>query len=187
MKAYVAAAVILLAGAVDAADDWAWPSPQVFAASYGGYALRTIPAAPSKTVPGPAPFGVSQAVLFKPGNEGKDVAIWKRELVNVPHRAMITDDGKYVVTFDTWGRVGYEHSLVIYGERGKLVADHPLDALLSRAEITERVQHSVSSRWWLREATTSFNERNDELIITLKWGKVLRVALATGTVTGAPA
>ena len=51
------------------------------------------------------------------------------------------------------------------------MADHPLEALLSRAEITERVQHSVSSRWWLREATTTFNQSNDELIITLKWGK----------------
>jgi len=184
MKAYIAAAVVLLAGAVDVADEWVWPPPRVFAASDGGYALRIIPAATGKTTPGPAPFGISQALLFKPGAEGKDAAIWKRELVNVPHRAIVTDDGKYVVTFDTWGRVGFEHSLVIYGEQGKLVADHPLEALLSRAEIAERVQHSVSSRWWLRDATTSFNDRNDELTITLKWGKVLRVALATGTVTG---
>ena len=36
MKAYLAVAVLLFAGVVNAADDWSWPSPQVFAASYGG-------------------------------------------------------------------------------------------------------------------------------------------------------
>lgn len=182
MKTFLAAAVVVLAGAAIAADDWVWPSPQLFSASFGLHALRTMPPPSGRTTPAPSPFGRSQAVLFKPGPDGKDVVVWKRELVNVPHRALVTDGGKYVVTLDTWGRVGYAHSVVIYGEQGKLIADHDLEALLSRDEITERVQHSVSSRWWLREATTTFNDRGDELIITLKWGKVLRVDLATGKI-----
>jgi hypothetical protein len=182
LSACATALLLFAAGGVHAADEWMWPTPQVFSASSGSYALRTLPPPPSKSLPGPSPFGRAQAVLFKPGADGKDVAIWKRELVNTPYRAVVSDDGKFVVTFDTWGRVGFAHSLVIYGEQGRLIADYELDALFPRDEITERVPHSTSSRWWHRDSITTFTEPGDELVVTLKWGRVLRVALATGKV-----
>jgi hypothetical protein len=46
------------------------------------------------------------------------------------------------------------------------------------------VPFSTSSRWWLRGATTTFTDANDQLVITLAWGKVLRVVLATGKIGG---
>jgi hypothetical protein len=177
-------AIVLLPAAVTAADDWPWPQQQVFGSAHGFYGFRVTPPQPGSrsAAPSPSPFGRSQAVLFKPGADGKDVVFWKRELVNAPHRALVTDDGKYAVTLDTWGRVGFEHSLVIYGEQGRIVADLNLEALLSREAIANHVVRSVSSRWWLREGSVTFDENSETLTIALKWGTVLRVTLATGAV-----
>jgi hypothetical protein len=166
--------------AVVVADEWMAPTPQIFGSTAGAYALKTIPPRPVPQVD--LRGGRSQGTLFTLAPDGREAVLWTRELVNLPHRALVTDNGKHVVTLDTWFRVGYEHALVIYGEKGVVVADLPLEALLTREEIAERVPFSTSSRWWLRGATMTFTEANDQLVISLAWGKVLRVALATGTI-----
>ena len=167
-------------GAMALADEWMAPVPQIFGASSGGYALKAIPPRPAPQVD--LRDRRSQATLFTLAPDGRETVLWTRELVNIPHRALVTDNGKHVVTLDTWFRVGYEHALVIYGEKGVVVADLPLEALLTREEIAERVPISTSSRWWLRGATTTFTDANDQLVITLTWGRVLRVGLATGKI-----
>ena len=121
-------------------------------------------------------------MLFKPRAKGVDTEIWAGDLVNVPHRVVITDDGKFFVTFDTWGRLGFEHSVVIYSAAGHVIADIELPTLLTQAEIVDRVRWSVSSRGWVEDARIGFTETGDTLVLTLKWGKVIRVRLADGKV-----
>lgn len=108
--------------------------------------------------------------------------MWTRELVNIPVSAFVTEDGKHVVTFDTWAKLGYEHALVIYGDRGLVIADYDLDALLSKDELASSVVHTMSARRWLQGATIAFDRTEQHIVIMLQWGRIIRVALATGTI-----
>jgi hypothetical protein len=97
---------------------------------------------------------------------------------------IVCEDGKHVVTRDSWARAGYEHSLVIYREEGKVAADFRLEDLLTADEIAS-LPASVSSRWWGDRNTAEFDDqsRRDELVIRIKhegWAKALRVTLSTG-------
>jgi hypothetical protein len=160
------------------ADSWPGARPQTFASANGTYLFRTRP-------PQLATWsGRAQGTVVALG--AGETVMWSRELVNIPVRAFIADDGKHVVTFDTWAKLGYEHSLVIYGEQGAVVADYNLEAVLSAGEIATSVVHTATTRRWLQDATISFDERGQAVVIVLKWGRVIRVGLSTGRIESAP-
>lgn len=114
--------------------------------------------------------------------DGLETASWARDLVNIPVLAFVANDGKHVVTLDTWAKLGYEHALVVYGENGAVVVDYDLEDLLSSHDIASSVVHTMNARRWLQGATTAFDPGEDTFVIHLPWGKVLRVALATGAI-----
>jgi hypothetical protein len=120
------------------------------------------------------------------GPDGGETTIWNRELLNIPVSAFITDDGTHVVTFDTWAKLGYEHALVIYGQQGAVVVDYALEALLSAEEIEKRVRQTIGARRWLQGATIAFDTGDHHIVISLNWGKTIRVALATGKIETVP-
>src|SRR5262245_40274494 len=78
-------------------------------------------------------------------------------------------------------RNGLEHVVVVYGEGGRVLADYELEDLIDANEIRQHVPHTVSSRWWTRDATFSFHELS-HLVITLSWGRVITIDLATGAI-----
>jgi len=119
--------------------------------------------------------------VFKLDNAGSDVTVYQFNLVNIPHRLLLTDDAQYVVTMDSHGRVGYEHSLVIYGKNGRLIRDFALEDLLTEPEL-EKVPTSVSSRWWSQAGQFAFDENQEYLLIKLQTGTRLKVQLKTGKV-----
>jgi hypothetical protein len=163
------------------ADTWLEPRPQIFASSTGAYGFRTQP----PNLPVSPVDGRSQGILFAFAQDGNETVIWTGELVNIPIRAIVSDDGRYVVTVDTWFRPGYEHCLVIYGEQGRVVADFNLEALLSGDEIANKVEHTFSSRNWLTGAKVEFSDRRNRVVITLRWGKIISVALSNGRIDAA--
>jgi hypothetical protein len=171
----------VLASAVVSADSWPGSRPQVYASSNGAYRFKTRPPQLATWT------GKSHGTLVTVHPDGLERAIWNRDLVNIPVTAYLAADGRHVVTFDTWAKLGYEHSLVIYGEQGAVVADYGLEALLSADEIRTSVPHTVSSRRWLQGASIAFDDTANSLVITLQWGKVLRVALATGRIESSEA
>ena len=96
----------------------------VFGSANGAYAFKTRP-------PQLATWsGKSQGTLFGRPRRHRDRDV-DPGAGEHSRDAFVADDGKHVVTFDTWARLGYEHALVIYGEQGAVVADYDLDALLS--------------------------------------------------------
>jgi hypothetical protein len=148
----------------------------VFASARGAYTFKTRPPQLNTW------SGKSRGTLVTVAADGTETAVWSRDLVNIPVSAYVADDGKHVVTLDTWAKLGYEHALVVYGEDGSLVRDYDLDALLSRDEIANSVVHTMSARRWLQGATIAFDHGAEHIVIALHWGKVLRVALSTGKV-----
>src|SRR6266571_4169660 len=65
-----------------------------------------------------------------------------------PVEAVVSNDGKYFVTFDNWHSAGYGDDVVaIYHSDGSLVRKFGLEDLLTAGDI-ETLPHSVSSIWW---------------------------------------
>ena len=174
--AALAAGAIVLASAIVAADSWPGSRPQIYASANGAIHFKTRP-------PQLATWsGKSHGTLVTLSPGGSEAVKWSRELVNIPVRAFVTDDGKHVVTFDTWAKLGYEHALVIYDEEGAVVFDYDLGGLLSAEEIRKFVVETVGGRRWLQDATIAFDGLANAIVITLHWGKTIRVALSSGTI-----
>jgi hypothetical protein len=170
--------LVLASARTVTADSWASPLPQIFASSAGTYGFKTQPPNPPT-----APLhGRSQGILFALAPDGTETVIWAHELVNIPVGAIVSDDGRFVVTLDTWFRRGYEHCLVIYGDQGQVIADFNLEALLSRDEIDSKIDQSFSSRNWLNGARVAFNDGKNRVVITLRSGKVISVILRYGKI-----
>jgi hypothetical protein len=166
------------------ADSWLNPTPRIFASDDGHWALKVLP----ETAPiGPVKAdAIARAVLFGINGDGSDRIVWKKPLINIPVRALLFKSYHrlFVVTLDTWFRMGYEHSLVIYDKQGKLVRDLRLEDLLTEKEIRAHVTMSTSSRRWRKNANFNFvhDPECPKLRITFDWGKVLEVELPTGQV-----
>jgi hypothetical protein len=158
------------------ADSWPGSRPQVYASAHGPYRFKTRP-------PQLATWsGKSQGTLVTLAADGTESMRWSRDLVNIPVLAYVANDGKHVVTFDTWARLGYEHALVIYGEHGDVVVDYDLEALLSAEEIGRFVRQTIGARRWLENATVAFDESERGIVIRLHWGRTIRLALETGKI-----
>jgi hypothetical protein len=193
----LAPGLFVVCAASVSAQSWPAPSPQVFASVSGTYGFKTQPSQSNDCRPGLPEsalgaarrrcdvFGMSQGMLFTLAPDGTEAVVWKGFLLNVPHRAIVTDDGKYVVTLDVWARLGYERCLVIYDEHGIVVASFDLEALLSKEEITKFVFQADGSREWLRGGKVEFNDRSDRVVVTLSWGKVISIVLADGKIDAA--
>jgi hypothetical protein len=172
----LAPCVVLIATAIVSADSWPGPRPQVFTSARGAHTFKTRPPQLNTW------SGKSHGTVFARATDGSEAPMWTRELLNIPVTAFVADDGKYVVTFDTWARLGYEHALVIYGDHGEVVVDYDLETLLPADDINTSVVHTVSARRWLQGATIAFDKGGKDIVITLSWGKTIRVALATGVI-----
>ena len=152
------------------AEKWPTPQPRIFTQPQGQYGLKVLPN--------------REGVFFTFDERGDEKVLWRTKLVNVPLRVIVCEDGKHVVTTETWAHAGHQHALVIYGEEGKVKADFRLEDLLTADEIA-RMPANFGSRLWSGRDITEFDDhsRRDEFVIRMKhegWAKVLRVTLSAG-------
>ncbi|MCC3155816.1 hypothetical protein LJ737_01110 [Hymenobacter sp. 15J16-1T3B] len=79
--------------------------------------------------------------------------IWKESLINriAPVEALVSNDGRYVVTFDNWSSMGYGVDvMVVYNNQGHLLKRYNLEQL-SPFPINQYMR-SISSMWWRCDA-----------------------------------
>ncbi|MFM5932080.1 MAG: hypothetical protein ACKOPQ_14330 [Novosphingobium sp.] len=77
-------------------------------------------------------------------------SVWTTALANevAPVSVLVSDDGKWVVTFDNWHSMGHgDNVVVIYGAEGTRVRSLRLDELMP-AYFIDALAHSVSSIHW---------------------------------------
>lgn len=81
--------------------------------------------------------------------DGEDRLIWEQKLINrvAPVTAIVSNDGKFLVTFDNWHSMGYGVDVMVYyNEKGELIKRHMLEDIspfpINAYEI------SISSMWW---------------------------------------
>jgi hypothetical protein len=166
------AAVVIVIAHPLRADEWQAPTPKIFASEGGRHAFKVLD---------PHINGRCEGVLFRLDADGKEQIAWRTKLVNTPYRVRVDDAGKFVVTIDTYGNLGYEHSLVIYDIEGKVIRDFKLEELLTADEIKTKVKQTESSRWWAKNA--DLRVERGQLSVRLAWGKDIRVELATGKIS----
>src|SRR5262249_13065912 len=154
------------------ADKWAAPTPRVFGSPWGAFGFKMVP---GENFSGPA-----TGSLFSLDRTGKEKVVWEAKLVNIPHRVFVADSGKRVATVDTYASLGFQHVVVLYDDKGKPLADFKLEDLFTADEIAKHAPATVSSRHWAGEADFKFDENAGQFVVTLKWGKVIRVSLETG-------
>lgn len=144
------------------ADDWPPPVEKTVCSANGAFCLKITP----KMLPGQLAYlrkverkggnkkkekNVCKGEFFTRDNKGNLSALWIVQLVNEdsPVSAIVSDDGKYVVTFDNWGTVGLGDNVVaIYrGGDGGLVKKLALADFITEEDISN-LSRSVSSIWW---------------------------------------
>jgi hypothetical protein len=159
-----ALAVLLFVGGAAIADSWPPPKVETYGSLDGRWRLTTVPrgirsplAFFEDKVEGREPAGQSpngspeaRGKLERVLGRDRRITVWNIKLVNdvAPVRALVSDDGDHVVTFDNWHMVGRgEHVVVIYGEDGRLVRSFTLEEILPDFWI-KALPHSVSSTHW---------------------------------------
>ena len=108
--------------------------------------------------------------------------VWQRELPNFPTGVFVRDDGKYVLTIDTYADRPEQpklHALILYGPSGKILTHLAPAQFLTPAEMRSG---SPSFLWWDKDMRISWEQvrGKDAVTLTFHWGKVLRINLATG-------
>ncbi len=120
-----------------------------------------------------------RAILYERGGERKrDRRVWRVKLANevAPCRALIRNDGRFVVMLDEFRRGGGAHAVVIYGEHGKQLREFDLRELL-HGDDWKHVTVERRAVEWLPDATFAFVDKPPLFVIKLKWGREIRVDL----------
>jgi hypothetical protein len=126
------------------ADSWAAPATKTYSSDGNLFRLTVTPAS----------LGTKGAKcrckLEKQINKGQYDLVWEADLSNrvAPVSALVSKDGRHVVTFDNWHSRGYgDNVVVIYGPKGKQIKKLGISDFVDAA-LERRLPHSVSSLWW---------------------------------------
>ncbi|WP_309711407.1 hypothetical protein [Armatimonas sp.] len=102
---------------------------------------------------------------------------------SAPIRALVRDDGKYVVLCDCHGGTGYGYVLAFLGPGGKLLRRYTLEEILTQDQVL-RAGHSVSSIHWVSHEHFTFLEQGATLGFV---GNTLGETFVYSVTTGEPA
>ncbi len=157
------------------ADSWASPTTQEYRSSNDKYVARVVPAWAERRDLAPT------VTVFEDNTEAGQQR-WTATLSNnvSPVEAIVSDDGKFVVTLDNWHRVGYGEDVVAFYGKGGQIKKYSLEAItgdiaegLGAGRFYQRFDHSVSSRWWRGRSLMFFDGAGDSTSfgIWLNWAK----------------
>jgi hypothetical protein len=164
-----------------AADDWGAPEPVSFHSRGFGYVAEIFPPR-SRQNPTEKPLCYFYEVGYGGGTEWKiDAKLkWKAPLANdrMPYQAVVSMQGR-LVTLNEYGALGYKNAVVIYSQTGALVKTVQLDELIPASD-RGKIETSISSSWWNKEAKYYFLDSPERLYVVLPWGNVAEFHLDTG-------
>lgn len=185
VKLQVVAWLILIPVTALFADQWYSPSPQGFYSANSQYFFETIPYGSS--LGAWAIYSVSDpdscvGSLFELSNDGEYHKVWSRKLVNevFPCGVALTNDGKYVVTFDGWYGRGYEsETVIIYGKDSRLIRQIGLNEIVPDSVVDQMI-HTITMIFW--GGFSNFDYEKEQLVLNIAlWGEV-RIDLSSGMI-----
>jgi hypothetical protein len=171
-------ALFAISAANSSADSWALPTKQRYCSANGKHCVEVDPKPIEsqfryfddhvKKADNPG------AGTGKPGSAIATTLVRNRReytrgrsfpLLNevAPVNALVSGDGRYIVTFDNWHAVGWgDNVIVIYRADGSVIKKYSLVDLLSQKKV-DRLPRSVSSIWWAGEHR--LDEARGELVL----------------------
>jgi len=167
-KIFFTTVIVLLSSYMSWSDIWAPPKTKDYYNADRTYFVRIVPqtvpekfwkwynAKPKKK----KKFNASDttiipcyAIMFRKTSTG-DSIIWKKSLINkiAPVTAYVSQDAKYLVTFDNWSAMGHGVDVMVYyDDQGNLIKRHMLEDISPFPINTYST--SISSIWWRCETT----------------------------------
>jgi hypothetical protein len=148
------------------ADSWLPPKTRYYYSTNKNYYFEVIPLLLDRPK---SNDNYCKGTLYESIKGTPDKAVWTKQLMNdvSPSRVFVTNNGKYVITFDNWANVGYGNDVVvIYGKEGNLIKSFALEDIISSHDFEEYVTYSISSRWW--GANHYINEEEEILVLVLE-------------------
>lgn len=168
------------------------PKPRIYASESGTLGVKLLPRTSS------GGKIVTEAIVFSYDMQGIEQTKWKRNLINAPVRAYVSDEG-HVITIDTFGNAGYNDVVVIYNRLGEKIGSYNLENLLDTQEINKHTNKTDNARYWTQNAALSFAQDYlyDEktvkkgpyvenpygktlFVVKFDWGKTILFDLGTG-------
>lgn len=163
------------------ADSWAPATVETYQSANGEFRLTVIPRELESSLdyfegsvagldqPGQARGGSGQAtgILERKLDGGGWNQVWLEPLVNgvAPVRAIVSDSGRYVVTFDNWHFIGMgDQTVVIYDRQGTLVRSLALTDFLPEDYVMALPRTTSSTHWG---GDHRFSEDGQRLILQI--------------------
>lgn len=200
-------ATLTIAAMPTNADGWVQPRTRAHMSDNDEYCLVVVPGRErlnryclpeelkfAYTVDLP-PHGTAMGTLYRKDRNSVYQPVWTAPLADSyePVNVLVHDGGKWVVTIDSWGGMGYgDHVVVIHNRHGDIVRKFALADMLPPEKIAG-FRRSTSSIWWFYDAW--FLDETDQLEIrivsngeTARWSRTeicedyLRIDLAAGEV-----
>lgn len=130
--------------------------------------------------PHPNGSGEATASVYCQGPCGRTL-FWSGPLVNeqAPVDAVVSDDGRTLVTFDEWTHLG-THAVVIYDKNGRRLADHNYSDFCMSLSREARPAVTSSGVHWRNKCIALWGPRNGTLCLRFPAGTVLVFDLSTG-------
>ena len=147
-----------------AVDDWRQPKTETTESPNGHYRFTSVPG-DVMSKPKSAVASGARGRLEKKGSDGEWSTVWERELSNdvAPVTTIVSDSGKYIVTFDNWYSMGYgSNAVVIYGEDGQTTRAMGLRDFISQSHYMA-LPETITSIWW--GGDHSFSSDGETLIL----------------------
>ena len=159
--------------AIARADTPSPPQLRVVASPDGSALVRITPGRWGDANPLPA----SATVLSFDHATGdyRKVATFALRNPVAPHTAVITNQGRFIVTFDDWAGVGRTPNVVVvYRGTGEVVRAWSLADILSEAE-RKRLISSTSSTWWRGEVSLLESRAQPATVIIQPYSPLLPI------------
>jgi hypothetical protein len=172
----VAVCLLVLASPLWARDCVVPAEARIFASEQGGHIFRVARAEGNR----------SEGTLIEIQDGFRERRVWRARLLNTPSQVIVAGGRHSVITIDTACRFGAEHSVVVYGADGRVVADLNLERLLTVEELGDRILHSPDGRFWAEKAQFGFDQRMENFMITFQWGRSISIHLKTGQIESSP-
>jgi hypothetical protein len=126
-----------------------------------------------------------KGTLYQTGYKAGLLTVWSVKFPNpiTPVKAIVPDNGKYVVTLDDWENIGTtDNMIVIYGKDGKLVKKYEISDFINIKQ-QENLTELQSGYDWL--GGYSFEKDGEVFVFTIKLtgesgNKTFKLLLKTG-------
>lgn len=162
MQRFIFALILFCMGACARADSWPPPRLKVVSSPDGNTLLRITPAFETEE----NSTALATVLTYDPAAKGyRKTSEFRLRNRQAPHDALVTNDARFIVTFDDYAALGRtENLIVVYRGDGEFLRAWALADIFTSEE-RSKFERSTSSTWWRRNFTLLDNKGRSPVIV----------------------